>query len=516
MHIGYRLKQIRDSGMYDGCQDIFEFAGREYGLRKSIVSRFIAINEKFSEGGNSLELRPEYRNLGSSKLSEMLTLPDADCALITERTTVKEIRELKEFNRQDVPEEVIEGEAVVTSQQNRSDTVNTICEGDPEREENEPNMGQTSPERETSETEQETNEDQNGEKGQQAAAEDRPVDRVNTVCEGDPGDVDKYVEKPAVQQASYTYLQKCIIDFFQAPKNKNALNRVMSILGTETSERAMRIAAEAVNPGDYCTHKKGLVFLFMYDWEHGIKYKLLTAPEPIAMTWETFLQEIQDIYSKAYEVNSEDPWGVFYQQKAEQEAPKAEQSQAEPEHGGAEDGGEEPAGDTEGAGAEPEERTEEEAGGQQEPEQTESAKTEEKEEKKSCCDVATENQIDTVNTVCETDPERPEEEEQQEPEQSEKQATELEMNLRMKAMELLSEIQVRVDVAKQEPMMMRDVRAAYSAAHRMMGIINQIFNVKEKEEIEGQLQLNLNDSGKENKGDVSEHRNTEEADEAGI
>ena len=110
VHIGFRLKQIRNSGMYDGAADVFEFAQKEYGLSKSTVSRFIAINEKFSEGGNSLELREEYRNIGSSKLSEMLTLPDADCTLITEKTTVREIRELKEFNRQEVPEEYLESE----------------------------------------------------------------------------------------------------------------------------------------------------------------------------------------------------------------------------------------------------------------------------------------------------------------------------------------------------------------------------------------------------------------------
>ena len=57
VYIGYRLKQIRDSGMLDGASDIFEFAQREYGLGKSTTSRFIAINEKYSEGGNSLELR---------------------------------------------------------------------------------------------------------------------------------------------------------------------------------------------------------------------------------------------------------------------------------------------------------------------------------------------------------------------------------------------------------------------------------------------------------------------------
>ena len=61
VYIGYRLKQIRDSGMYDGAADIFEFAQKEYGLGKSTVSRFIAINEKYSEGGNSLELKEEFK-----------------------------------------------------------------------------------------------------------------------------------------------------------------------------------------------------------------------------------------------------------------------------------------------------------------------------------------------------------------------------------------------------------------------------------------------------------------------
>ena len=98
VHIGYRLKQIRDSGMYGGAADIFEFAEKEYGLGKSTVSRFIAINERYSEGGDSLELKEEFRGFSSSKLSEMLTLPDSEIKLITEKTTVREIRELKSFN----------------------------------------------------------------------------------------------------------------------------------------------------------------------------------------------------------------------------------------------------------------------------------------------------------------------------------------------------------------------------------------------------------------------------------
>lgn len=287
VHIGYRLKQIRDSGMFDGCQDIFEFAQKEYGLSKSTVSRFIAINEKFSEGGNSLELRAEFRGIGSSKLSEMLTLPDADCRLITERTTVKEIRELKEFNRQEPSED-----AVATSQQNQGDTVITIAEADPE-------------------------------------------------CVTKTGSC-----------VSYTPLQKCIIDFFKAEDRKQVLCQIMDILTGEATEDGLKAAAEAMNPGDYCTHKKGMVFLFMYDWQQGVKYKLMTMPEPVSITWPEILREIQDIYLQAYIDSPEDVWGRFYK--------KAEQ-RGEETGNGEERESEERAGGTEGTGKETE--------GQQEPEQ---------------------------------------------------------------------------------------------------------------------------------------------------
>ena len=295
VHIGYRLKQIRDSGMFDGCQDIFEFAQKEYGLSKSTVSRFIAINEKFSEGGNSLELRVEFRGIGSSKLSEMLTLPDADCRLITERTTVKEIRELKEFNRQEPPADALEGAS------------ESCCD----------------------------------------VATESPSAIVNTEAEADP-ECDAKTES----SVSYTPLQKCIIDFFKAEDRKQVLCQIMDILTGEATEDGLKAAAEAMNPGDYCTHKKGLVFLFMYDWQQGVKYKLMTMPEPVSITWPEFLREIQDIYLQAYIDSPEDVWGRFYK--------KAEQRGEDTENG-EERESEERAGGTEGTGKETE--------GQQEPEQ---------------------------------------------------------------------------------------------------------------------------------------------------
>lgn len=99
--IGYRLKQIRDTEAYrqDGYTTIFEFAEKELGLTKSPTSRFMAINDKYSVGGNSLELREEFIGLGKSRLSEMLTMDPEDYVLVTDQTSIKDIREIKRMEK---------------------------------------------------------------------------------------------------------------------------------------------------------------------------------------------------------------------------------------------------------------------------------------------------------------------------------------------------------------------------------------------------------------------------------
>lgn len=106
---GYYLKKIRDTEAYrqDGFETLSDFAKEVYGLSESTVSRFIAINTKFSVDGNTPLLIEDFKNFGNSKLSEMLTLTDEDIKLIKENTTVATIREIKKFNKQE-PEEVKE------------------------------------------------------------------------------------------------------------------------------------------------------------------------------------------------------------------------------------------------------------------------------------------------------------------------------------------------------------------------------------------------------------------------
>lgn len=238
VYIGYYLKKIRDSGMYDGAGDFYEFAKKEFGIGKSTVSRFIAINEKYSEGGNSLELKEEFRGFSSSKLSEMLTLPDSEVELITEKTTIREIRELKAFDSR-MPEEV-----VATSQQNE---------------------------------------------GKEAAG-----------GEGNAG----------------TPLEKCLIDFFK--DKKDMLNSVMEHLKADPPK--YKEAAERMAPSQ-TSHKKGIVFLFMYDWNTGVKYKLMGETEPVSMRWEKLLDSVYGIFGAC---EQDDVWGDFYKDAEQQTPEKAE------------------------------------------------------------------------------------------------------------------------------------------------------------------------------------------------
>lgn len=101
VRIGFLLRRIKEQELYkkDGYATIAEFAKAEHGLEAPTVSRFIKINERYSVDGYSDRLRPEYARMGSSKLAEMLSLPDGDLEMIRPEATRENIRELKQFNK---------------------------------------------------------------------------------------------------------------------------------------------------------------------------------------------------------------------------------------------------------------------------------------------------------------------------------------------------------------------------------------------------------------------------------
>lgn len=97
VRIGYLLKIARDTEILheSGYQNMVEFAKAEYNLSKDQVSRFIAINDKYSIDGYSDKLQEKYEGYGVAKLAEMLTLPEAVADMIEPEMTRAEIQEIK-------------------------------------------------------------------------------------------------------------------------------------------------------------------------------------------------------------------------------------------------------------------------------------------------------------------------------------------------------------------------------------------------------------------------------------
>lgn len=95
--IGYLLKVARDTDILanTGYANVVEFAKARYGLDKTQVSRFIHINDRFSEGGNSVELQDRYKGMGYAKLTIMLQLPDEINEEISADFSKSEIEDIK-------------------------------------------------------------------------------------------------------------------------------------------------------------------------------------------------------------------------------------------------------------------------------------------------------------------------------------------------------------------------------------------------------------------------------------
>ncbi|MBR2752962.1 MAG: hypothetical protein IKE02_04495, partial [Lachnospiraceae bacterium] len=97
VRIGYLLKVARDTNILEesGYKTVAEFAQAEYGLTKDVVSRFIAINDRYSVDGYSEKLLEKYEGYGVAKLQEMLTLSDEVIEEIGPSLTKREILDIK-------------------------------------------------------------------------------------------------------------------------------------------------------------------------------------------------------------------------------------------------------------------------------------------------------------------------------------------------------------------------------------------------------------------------------------
>lgn len=95
--IGYLLKVARDTDILreSGYGNVNDFAKAEYGIDNTMVSKWIRINDRFSESGYSDRLKEQYRGFGYAKLAIMLQLPDLLNEELTPDYSKSEIQAIK-------------------------------------------------------------------------------------------------------------------------------------------------------------------------------------------------------------------------------------------------------------------------------------------------------------------------------------------------------------------------------------------------------------------------------------
>ena len=136
---GYLLKQGRDTDILkdSGYSNVNEFAWAEYKLEATQVSRYIRINDRFSEGGYSPRLQEHYKGFGYAKLALMLTLPESVAEELTPAYSKSEIQAVKEEIESEEKitdiEVILEGEKEEQRDLNNMEkAINQICMEDPE------------------------------------------------------------------------------------------------------------------------------------------------------------------------------------------------------------------------------------------------------------------------------------------------------------------------------------------------------------------------------------------------
>lgn len=252
VRIGYNLRKIEEKELYrqDGYTSIAEFAKEEYGLGASTVSRFIAINKRFSIDGNSQFLDTRYTQYKSSALQEMLTLPDNDLEMITPETKRETIRELKKFNK---------------------DAEKAEAEQEPVKVEQKP-----------AETEQKP-------------AEAEPEAEKPDMAPGTPGEIKTAQEEtktPSAKEpkAEASPLENLVRAFFE--ENPKILDRLYRTGGFPIGETAAY--REMVNPSGSRSVRSEAWILIMN--ESDLKWKRFGG-KPETLSWEEFFEETDRIYA---------------------------------------------------------------------------------------------------------------------------------------------------------------------------------------------------------------------------
>ena len=487
---GYLLKQARDTDILkeSGYKSVTEFAAAEYNLTETYVSRFIAINDRYSEGGYSDRLQERYQGYGMTKLAEMLTLPEQLADAIPPELSREEIR--------DVKREIAEEKKITD--------LEVMLEG------------------------------------QQDTELFLPARAMKQYFYDNP---EKYLEMmQALKKDELTEQEEAAMDILAPSGSAVLMVRLRGVgklmISIQGMDRDVEIQNVRTLERETVTWSALLDEIFRVYGREAI-----ANPEKVweEVYGESFPGQREPEISVEAEIPEEKP------KIAPAQVKKPEPIMNEPEpitekpelitEGEEEDGTEEHAADPERTGEEPERQqdaSEREAEAAPEGETAgEStagdAQPAGREEPESCCDVATESQGDTVNTEAEVDsavaehcqecrfahpesqakklayasvceeciegsnyqPEKVPEGQQESKQEEEPMASELERQIRRQIIGLTEEIRARVKTVTIAPIETGDVRTAHAAARKLLALMDRLMDIKEseQEELEGQMTI---------------------------
>lgn len=101
IQLGYLLRKMMESRLWESYYTDFDSYLREdLGMDYTMANRFINANKRFSVSGNSENIDPAYEGYSQSALIEMLALPEESMGKVSEKNTVREIREIAKAEKE--------------------------------------------------------------------------------------------------------------------------------------------------------------------------------------------------------------------------------------------------------------------------------------------------------------------------------------------------------------------------------------------------------------------------------
>lgn len=102
VRLGYMLRQMTERQLWTAYfSSLDEYLEKELHMEYSMANRFMNINRKFSERGDSMEIAEKYEAYSQGCLIEMLSMPPELEAQVTPDMTVRQVREIKRKAKQE-------------------------------------------------------------------------------------------------------------------------------------------------------------------------------------------------------------------------------------------------------------------------------------------------------------------------------------------------------------------------------------------------------------------------------